>query len=314
MTGIASGWLWLGFFIFVIFALSADIFFLSKKRVRPHESMRTAIGLTSIWVSCALIFNVLLWCYVYYFYADTALANKKALEFFAGYLVEQSLSIDNLFAFYLVFHQFHIPIEYQKRVFSYGIWSAIIMRLVFILLGVWLVSKFHWVLYIMGAFLMLTGIKIALSKDKQKDLADMMIIKLAKRIFHVTHELHGGHFFIRKKRLLYATPLFLALIFIEVSDLIFAVDSIPAIFAITTDPFIIWTSNIFAILGLRSLYFLLSGMTDRFRLLKYGIALILMFIGFKMMIEPWLHISVGVSLGVIIGVLITFSWLSVSRK
>ena len=312
MNGIEYGWVWLGFFLFLVAALSADTFLLKQKHARPHESMRAAICWTSIWVTCALIFNALLWCYVY-FKTDTALANKKALEFFTGYLIEESLSIDNLFAFYLIFRHFRIPVMYQQRVFSYGIWSAIVLRLIFILLGVWVVTRFHWALYIMGVFLVLTGIKIAVSKEKNHDLSDSLVFKLLNRILRVTHELRTNHFFIRRNGLLYATPLFLALIFVELSDVIFALDSIPAIFAITTDPFIIWTSNIFAILGLRSLYFLLSGMADRFHLLKYGIALILIFIGTKWS-SNLLVISVGVSLSVIASILLVFSWLSTTAR
>jgi tellurite resistance protein TerC len=309
MTDISYGWFWVGFSIFVVFALSIDTFFIGRKRASPHESMRAALSWTFIWVSCALIFNGVLWCYVYHYY-DTALANKKALEFFAGYLLEESLSIDNLFAFYLVFQQLRIPRQYQHRVFSIGIWSAIIFRLIFILLGVWLISKFHWLLYVMGFFLFLTGVKMFFSGEKEKDLADMWVIKITKRLFRVTHEIHGQHLFIRKKGLLYATPLFVALVFIELTDIIFAFDSIPAIFAVTRDPFIVWTSNIFAILGLRTLYFVLSGMAERLRFLKYGIALILIFIGLKMLIVPWIHIPVGVSLGVIAGILLSFTLIS----
>ncbi len=310
MTGIANGWVWFGFTLFVVFALSADTFLLSNKYARPHQSMRAALIWTSIWISSALIFNGLLWCYVYLNTNSSVFANIKALEFFSGYLIEKSLSVDNLFAFYLVFQTLHIPIKYQQRVFSFGIWGAIIMRLLFILLGVWLVTQFHWLLYVLGAFLLLTGVKIICTKEKEKSLNDSIIFKLVKRLFRISPELHDHHFFIKKNSLVYATPLFLALLFVEFSDVIFAMDSIPAIFAITTDPFIIWASNIFAILGLRALYFVLSGMVVRFRLLKFGIALILVFIGSKMMIEPWMTISTGVSLAVIISILIMFSLLS----
>lgn len=281
-----------------------------KHSERPHQHMmRSAIRWTLFWVTSALIFNAFIWFY-YRYTADISLANKKGLEFFTGYLIEESLSVDNLFVFYLVFNQLQISPRYQRRIFNYGIWGAIIMRLGLIMLGVWLVTHFHWILYVMGAFLMLTGIKMCLMKGTEKDLAQTWVMKVAKCFFRVTHTIEGEHFFIKKNYLWYATPLFIALIFIEVSDLIFAFDSIPAIFAITTDPFIIWTSNIFAILGLRSLYFLLAGMVQQLHLLKYGIAMILVYVGAKMLVEPWLHISVGISLIVIIGILLLFSWLS----
>lgn len=272
--------------------------------------MRSAIRWTLFWITSALIFNALLWCY-YRYTADLTLANKKGLEFFTGYLIEKSLSVDNLFVFYLVFQQLNIPPHYQRRVFNYGIWGAIMMRLGIIMVGVWLVMRFHWILYLMGAFLVLTGLKMCFAKEIEKDLSKKMVMRMAKRFFRVTHQIESENFFVKKEKYWYATPLFIALIFIEVSDLIFAFDSIPAILAITTDPFIVWTSNIFAILGLRALYFLLSGMVQQLRLLKYGIALILVFVGFKMLIEPWLQLSVGISLMVIIGILVLFSWLSV---
>ena len=274
-----------------------------KKYPRPHQSMRAAAYWTLFWVTCALIFSGLLY-----------LANKKALEFFTGYLIELSLSIDNLFVFYLVFHQLHIPNQYQHRVFSYGIWSAIVMRLGIILLGVWLVMRFHWILYVMGALLLLTGLKMCFMQTKEKDLTESLIIRLMNKMFRVTPRLEQEHFFVRRTGLLYATPLFVALIFIEISDLMFAMDSIPAIFAITTDPFIVWTSNIFAILGLRALYFLLVGLVKQFDLLKYGIACILIFVGAKMVVEPWISIPVGISLSIIVGILLLFSWLSLRKR
>jgi tellurite resistance protein TerC len=214
----------------------------------------------------------------------------------------------------MIFKQLHIPNAYQHRVLSIGIWSAIVMRLILILLGAWLVSRFHWILYVMGVFLFFTGIKILLMEDKEKDITQSGIINLVKRFFRMTSEIKDESFFVKVGKQWVATPLFLALIFIEISDLVFAVDSIPAIFAITTDPFIVWTSNIFAILGLRAMYFFLSGAIARFSLLKYGIALILVFIGTKMVIEPWIHISVGFSLFVIASILTIFTWMSFARE
>lgn len=302
-------WIWIGFSIFVVFALSIDTFLLSKGHSRPHESMRAALNWTIVWVCCAFLFNGLLWLYLYET-TTLAIANEKGLAFFTGYLIEKSLSFDNLFAFYMVFHQFRIPVQYQQRVFSYGIWSAIILRLILILIGSKLVAEYHWILYIMGAFLVLTGFKMFFVNENEKDLTMSKTFQWMKKHLRITHELQGPHFFVRKNKHLYCTPLFVSLVFIELTDVVFAFDSIPAIFAITTDPFIIWTSNIFAILGLRALYFIISGMVHRFHLLKYGIALILVFVGGKMLIEPWFHISVGLSLAIVTGILILFSLLS----
>lgn len=310
MNDINSTWLWIGFSFLLVVALSADALFINKKYPRPHQSMHASVYWTIGWVSCALSFNVILWFYLY-FTTDIHFANTKALMFLTGYLIEQSLSVDNLFVFYLIFHQFRIPAKNQRRVLSYGIWGAVVMRLTLILIGVWLVKQFHWLLYLMGAFLVLTGLKIIFSEEKEKDLADTLLMKVVKRCLRTTSEMQGERFFIKKGKLWYATPLFIALIFVEFSDLVFAMDSIPAIFAITTDPFIIWSSNIFAILGLRSLYFFLVGMVEKFQLLKYGISLILMFVGCKMLIEPWFKVPVIVSLGVIVGVLTLFTVLSI---
>jgi len=262
-----------------------------------------AAGIWSLtWIACALIFAGMLW--VYFFYTATpAIAQQKFLEFLTGYLIEKSLSIDNLFAFYMVFHYFRIPIDYQRRVLVYGIGCAVIMRLLLILLGVWLVSQFHWVLYLLGLFLLVSGVKMLFLARREQDLKDSIILQWLQKHLRLTKELHANKFFVRHGGLLYFTPLFLALILVEVSDLVFALDSIPAIFAVTQDPLIVWTANIFAILGLRALYFLLAQMADRFALLKYGVAFIIIFVGVKMLIEPWIVIPLLFSLGVVIGVL-----------
>ncbi|OGT41118.1 MAG: hypothetical protein A3F42_01505 [Gammaproteobacteria bacterium RIFCSPHIGHO2_12_FULL_37_34] len=310
MHNIANIWMWVGFSIFLVVALCIDTFVLGKKHIGPHESVKASLCWTLAWIICALIFNAILWLDLY-FTATLSIANQKSLEFFAGYLIEKSLSVDNLFAFYMVFHQFHIPTIYQQRIFVIGVWSAIVLRLLLILFGVWLISQFHWILYLMGIFLFFTGIKMFFVEEREKDLADTWIIKLIKRFIRVTTDIQGQSFFILKNKLWYATPLFLGLIFIELSDLIFAFDSIPAIFAITTDPFIVWTSNIFAILGLRALYFLLAGMAYRLHMLKHGIALVLIFVGIKMLVAPWLSISVPWSLSIIGSILFIFSILSI---
>lgn len=310
MSEVANVWIWLGFTFFVIAALSIDTFFL-KDRLHPNRSLKIALYWTLVWIASALIFNALLWFYLYE-KSGLAVANQKSVYFFTGYLLEKSLSVDNLFAFYMIFTQLHIPVKYQHRVFSYGIWSAIIMRLLVILLLTWVVLHFHWMLYVMGIFLLLTGVHLLLTAhhDKQ-NIAESPILLWLKRHIRLTG-LHGQQFFIRKNRLIYLTPLMIALIFIEISDLIFALDSIPAIFAITTDPFIVWSSNIFAILGLRAMYFLLVGMVNRLWLLKYGLALILVYIGLKMVIAPLIAIPVLVSLAVIATILVSFTLLSLT--
>lgn len=307
MEYFSSAWMWIGFAMFLAVALSIDTFVLGKKSGSP--SWRKALFWTLCWVSCALTFNFLLWLYLY-LNVGSATANLFALQFFTAYVIEKSLSVDNLFVFYMVFEHFKIAAKYQHRVLSYGIWGAVIMRLGVILVGIWLISKFHWLLYVMGAFLVFTGIKIILMKEKERDLSETLVLKLAKKVFRVTHEHAGHHFFVVKNKLLYATPLLIALIFVEVSDLVFAIDSIPAVFAITRDPFIVWTSNIFAILGLRAIYFLLAKMVEQLSLLKYGIALILVFVGVKMVTEPWIHIPAGASLCVIIFIILIFSVIS----
>lgn len=309
MEYFSSAWMWIGFAAFLVFALSIDTFVLGKNP-SGSPSWRTALRWTICWITCALIFNAMLWVYLYS-NVDTATANLFALQFLTAYLIEKSLSIDNLFVFYMVFNHFHIPAKFQHRVLSYGIWGAVIMRLGVILVGIWLVSHFHWLLYVMGAFLCFTGIKILLMEEKEKDLSETFVLKVAKMFFRVTHEHAEHHFFIRKNKLLYATPLFIALIFVEFSDLVFAIDSIPAVFAITRDPFIVWTSNIFAILGLRAMYFILARMVEELSLLKYGIAFILVFVGFKMLIEPWYKIPASISLSVILFLILTFSFISI---
>lgn len=299
----ANQWLWLGFIIFIIAALSVDSFFLSDRYPRPHHSMRAALCWSLIWVASALLFNVLLWGYLF-FTTTITFADEQALIFFTGYLIEKSLSFDNLFAFYIIFNYFQLPPSSQQRVLSYGIWSAIVMRLLLILLGSWLVVHFHWLLYVMGAFLFLTGIRLLFMQKKSHDLNKSVMLKMIRKLFRITEEHNNKQFFVIKNKHYYLTPLFIALIFIEISDLIFAIDSIPAIFAITQDPFIVYSSNIFAILGLRAMYFLLAGMLKREYFLKYGIAAILIFIGFKMLIEPWIAIPIFVSLTMVIGIIV----------
>lgn len=311
-NGFATPTIWISFSIFLIIALTVDALVMRNEKLGPQTSIKKALFWTIFWVACALIFNLLLWFYL--LETNPSIANSTALNFLTGYVIEESLSIDNLFVFYLIFSQFHIPLRYQKRVFSYGIWGAIIMRLTLILAGAYLLNRFHWLFYVMGAFLLVTGIRMMLMRNEEKDLSTSTVYNLLTRFLRLTHEFSGQRFFIRKNKLLYATPLFVALVFIEISDIIFALDSIPAIFAITRDPFIVWSSNIFAILGLRSLYFCLSAAIERLAYLKYGIALILIFVGGKMVIEPWFEISVNSTLIVVSTILLLFSFISVMAK
>lgn len=308
MHTIGTRWLWIGFFVFVIAVLAIDLFILDGKRSH-RVSMREALSWSMVWFCCAMIFNGVLWWYLQQT-AGPLVAQQKTLEFFTGYLIEESLSVDNMFAFILIFNYFAIPAELQRRVLLYGLLGAVIMRLLLILSGTWLVSQFHWVLYLFGIFLMITGGKMLLVKDNEASLDDNKLLKWLRSHIRMTSSLHGEMFFMKKNKLWYATPLFLVLVLIELSDVVFALDSIPAIFAITHDPFIVFTSNIFAILGLRALYFLLSNMAARFHLLRYGVGMVIVFIGVKMLIEPWIKIPITISLSVVVVVLATTVLLS----
>ncbi len=313
MYSIGSWWMWLGFFAFIIIVLAFDIFFLDRHK--SHKvSAKEALGWVMLWASCAVAFGLLLWWYL----SGTqgvVVANQKALEFFTGYVIEQTLSVDNMFVFVMIFSYFSVPAEYQRRVLLYGVLSAIVFRLLVILGGTWLVTEFHWVLYVFGFFLVLTGIKMLFPEKAEKDFSKNYLIVWVRRHFHVTEQYHEEKFFVRQNKLWYLTPLFLVLILIEISDLIFAMDSIPAIFAVTNDPFIVFTSNMFAIMGLRALYFLLADMATRFHLLKYGIALVLVFIGAKMLLAHWITFSILIALSVVAAILVTTIILSMlSRK
>lgn len=303
MNTISTIWMWVGFIVFVLVVLSVDILLLARKKIQ-RVSTREALSWTLIWITFALIFNGLLWWYLNK-YVSYAIANQKALEFFTGYVIEESLSADNMFVFIMLFSFFAVPQEYQRRVLLYGQLGAIVMRLAMILLGTWLIREIHWILSVFGVFLCFTGIKMLIFDPSEKPLETNFILRWMKQHFRVTEKFHGNNFFIRQNYLLYMTPLFLVLVLIELSDLVFALDSIPAVFAVTEDPFIVFTSNIFAILGLRSLYFLLVNMVDRFYLLKYGIAMLLTFVGIKLIIDPWIKISTLVTLSVVVAILVT---------
>lgn len=295
-------WLWIGFNVFVLAMLALDLGVFHRK---AHVvTFRESIAWTMVWVTLALLFNLGIWHYS---------GSQKALEFFTGYLIEKSLSVDNVFVFALLFSYFAVPPIYQHRVLFWGILGALIMRAVMIALGAALISKFSWIIYLFGAFLILTGIKMVLKREAEIHPERNPVVRWFTKFMPVTHNYRGDKFFIREKGVLMATPLFVTLLLVEVSDLIFAVDSIPAIFAVTTDPFIVYTSNVFAILGLRSLYFALAGIMDKFHFLKIGLGLVLSFVGVKMLLahSPY-KIDTLVSLGVVVLILaasIAASWI-----
>ena len=315
MENISNPWLWGSFSAIVLVMLAIDLFVGGGKQHRV--SFREAATWSVVWISVSMLFATGLW---WYLDANVGreLANQKTLEFITGYLIEKSLAVDNVFIWLMLFGFFAIPLELQKRVLVFGVLGAIVMRTIMIFAGAWLIAKFHWILYLFGAFLLFTGIKMWWFADEKPDLANNPIIKWLRGHMNIAHELHGERFFITQeqagKMVRYATPLFLALVLVELSDLIFAVDSIPAIFAITTDPFIVLTSNIFAILGLRAMYFLLADMADRFSLLKYGLALVLMFIGVKMLLIDLFKIPILFSLGVVAAIIGTSIVLSLRKS
>lgn len=312
MSTISVWWMWLAFFILIAIVLYIDLFCLGGRKSH-RVSSKEALFWSLAWFGLAILFNLFLWLYLVHT-ASYTIANQKALEFFTGYLIEKSLSVDNIFVILMIFNYFAIPKEYQHKILIYGVLGAIVMRLILIVLGIWVVNQFSWILYIFGLFLLVTGIKMFLTSEKKSNLAKNPLLKFLNTRLRVTHELHEDRLLIRRNKLIYVTPLFIVVILIEVSDLIFAVDSIPAIFAITKDPFIVFTSNIFAILGLRALYFLLANMSERFQFLKYGLAIILIFVGIKMLIVEWVKIPAYIALSVIVLTLTICILLSIHRS
>ncbi|WLG82472.1 TerC family protein [Pseudomonas cucumis] len=301
-------WMWFAFIVFVLAMLAVDLFVFGGRKAH-RVSVREASCWVITWFALALAFAGLLWWYLNGEFGPE-IAQRKTLEFLTGYLIEQSLSIDNMFIFVMIFGYFAVPPELQRRVLLYGVLGAIVMRGAMIFAGVWLVSQFTWLLYVFGVFLIITGIKMLVFAHQQPDLDKNPLLRWIHSHLRVTNGFHGERFFVMQNSRYWATPMFLVLVLIEASDLMFAVDSIPAIFAITTDPFIVFTSNIFAIMGLRALYFLLADMADRFHLLKYGLAIVLVFIGAKMTLMPWLHMPVEWSLAVVGGIILTSVLLS----
>lgn len=308
LQSIASWWMWGGFGVFVLLMLAVDMFLLDRNGAQK-VSAKEALIWSFVWFAMAMLFGGALWAWLDHT-AGREIADAKVMEYLTGYLLEKTLAMDNIFVFVMIFTYFSVPMQYQKRVLVYGVLGAIILRALMIVLGAWLIAKFHWVLYVFGAFLLVTGIKMFVFADHEPDLAKNPLLKWVKKHMRITQHYHGDKFWIMDKGVRWFTPMFLVLVLIEFSDVIFALDSIPAIFAITNDPFIVFTSNIFAILGLRALYFLLADMAERFHLLKFGLAVVLMFVGTKMLIVEWFKIPVAVSLGVIAAVIGTSILLS----
>lgn len=312
MELLGTWWMWAGFAAIILLLLFVDLFFVGGGKQRK-VSLKEAALWSIVWVSVALTFNIAIWWYLD-LNAGREIANEKALEFLTGYLIEKALAVDNVFVWLMLFSYFAIPTELQRRVLLYGVLGAIIMRTGMVFAGSWLISQFHWILYIFGAFLLITGAKMLWIADKEPDLNNNFLLRWIRGHFSITEQLHGEKFFVYQNGIRYLTPLLVVLILVEISDLIFAVDSIPAIFAVTTDPFIVLTSNIFAIMGLRAMYFLLADFADRFVFLKYGLAVILIFIGIKMLLLDVIKIPIGYSLGIVAIILISSIVLSLLHR
>ena len=285
-------WLWIGFTVFVLAMLALDLGVFHRK---SHTvSMREALTWSGVWITLALLFNAGIWYWR---------GSDQGLTFLTGYVVELSLSVDNLFVFLLIFGYFKVPAQYQHKVLFWGILGALVMRAVFIGAGIALIQKFHWIIYVFGAILVISGLKMAFEKDKEVHPEKNPVLRLFRRFMPVTGEYHGSSFFIKREKLWVATPLFIVLLMLETTDLVFAVDSVPAVLAITTDPFIVYTSNVFAILGLRSMFFALAGVMKLFHYLHYGLAAVLVFVGGKMLLAGFYKIPTLASLLVIVGLL-----------
>jgi len=302
MNSVGNPMLWGAFAVVVVIMLAFDLLLQGRKGAQVM-TMKSAAVWSLVWIGLSLLFNVGFWWYLNGEFGREV-ADAQATMFLTGYLLEKALAVDNVFVWLILFSYFSIPANLQRRVLIYGVLGAIVLRTGMIFAGSWLVGQFSWILYVFGAFLLFTGIKMALTKEDDGEVGEKPVIRWLRSKMRMTDELHGEKFFIRRNGILFATPLLLVLIMVELSDVIFAVDSIPAIFAVTTDPFIVLTSNLFAILGLRAMYFLLAGVAERFSMLKYGLAVILIFIGIKMLLLDVFHIPVGISLGVIASILI----------
>ncbi|HBQ3452124.1 TPA: TerC family protein [Klebsiella variicola] len=301
MNTVGTPLLWGGFAVVVAIMLAIDLL-LQGRRGSHSMTMKQAAGWSILWVTLSLLFNAAFWWYLVQT-QGRAVADPQALAFLTGYLIEKALAVDNVFVWLMLFSYFAVPPALQRRLLVYGVLGAIVLRTIMIFAGSWLISQFDWLLYVFGAFLLFTGVKMALAKEDDSGIGDKPLVRWIRSHLRMTDKIESERFFTRKNGVLFATPLLLVLILVELSDVIFAVDSIPAIFAVTTDPFIVLTSNLFAILGLRAMYFLLAGVAERFSMLKYGLSVILVFIGVKMLIVDFYHIPVAISLGVVGGIL-----------
>ena len=301
MNTVGTPLLWGGFAVVVAIMLAIDLL-LQGRRGSHSMTMKQAAGWSILWVTLSLLFNAAFWWYLVQT-QGRAVADPQALAFLTGYLIEKALAVDNVFVWLMLFSYFAVPPALQRRVLVYGVLGAIVLRTIMIFAGSWLISQFDWLLYVFGAFLLFTGVKMELAKEDDSGIGDKPLVRWIRSHLRMTDKIESERFFTRKNGVLFATPLLLVLILVELSDVIFAVDSIPAIFAVTTDPFIVLTSNLFAILGLRAMYFLLAGVAERFSMLKYGLSVILVFIGVKMLIVDFYHIPVAISLGVVGGIL-----------
>ncbi|WP_407250460.1 TerC family protein [Klebsiella pneumoniae] len=301
MNTVGTPLLWGGFAVVVAIMLAIDLL-LQGRRGSHSMTMKQAAGWSILWVTLSLLFNAAFWWYLVQT-QGRAVADPQALAFLTGYLIEKALAVDNVFVWLMLFSYFAVPPALQRRVLVYGVLGAIVLRTIMIFAGSWLISQFDWLLYVFGAFLLFTGVKMALAKEDDSGIGDKPLVRWIRSHLRMTDKIESERFFTRKNGVLFATPLLLVLILVDLSDVIFAVDSIPAIFAVTTDPFIVLTSNLFAILGLRAMYFLLAGVAERFSMLKYGLSVILVFIGVKMLIVDFYHIPVAISLGVVGGIL-----------
>jgi len=299
---IDSPFAWAALLVFIAAALGGDFMSLRRQGNRVI-GFRDALRWSLLWVALAMVFCAGLWLCLDLTEGRT-LANVKAGEFLTGYLIEKSLSVDNLFVFLMLFTTFHVPLAQQKKALMIGIIAAIVLRIVLILIGAWLISHFSWVMYLFGLFLLYTGIKMVVADEEVHDLENNKLLKWMRKHLTISHEYHGSALYVIKDKARVFTPLFLVVALIGVTDVMFAVDSIPAIFAVTNDPYIVMSSNIFAVLGLRALYFMLAGMAERFHLLKFGLAAILAFIGTKMLIVDFYHIPVGISLAIVLVLLV----------
>jgi tellurite resistance protein TerC len=302
LPNIDSPFAWIALIIFVSAALAADFMMLRQQGSRVI-GFKEALNWSLIWIALSWVFCGCLWLALD-IEDGRAMANLKAGEFLTGYIIEKSLSVDNLFVFLMLFNAFKVPLQQQKKALMIGIIAAIVLRILLILVGAWLISRFNWIMYFFGLFLLYTGVKMVIADEEEPDLKNNRMLKWMNKHLTITHEYHGSALTLVKDGARIFTPLFLVVAVIGVTDVMFAVDSIPAIFAVTTDPFIVMSSNIFAVLGLRALYFMLAGMAERFHLLKFGLAAILVFIGAKMLMMDFYHIPVGASLMVVLAFLL----------